>query len=163
MTTQTLPLRREFSVEGEHAYDRRGPVRWILSHVLRYKRFVFSFFVASTVTAALFSAVPALTGECFLGERGHSMGATKGHRAGVRQRMGKDSTGAEPVADAQQAGGAALALGPKCRATGALWHNDLSVVSARDCGDLPVRSPNFPLVVLDITQASLRLSSRGES
>ena len=65
MTTQTLPLRREFSVESEHHYDRRGPVRWILSHVLRYKRFVFSFFVASTVTAALFSAVPALTGVAF--------------------------------------------------------------------------------------------------
>jgi ATP-binding cassette subfamily B protein len=65
VTTQTLPLRREFSVESEHHYDRRGPVRWILSHVLRYKRFVFSFFVASTVTAALFSAVPALTGVAF--------------------------------------------------------------------------------------------------
>ncbi|MFN3334735.1 MAG: ABC transporter ATP-binding protein, partial [Caldilinea sp.] len=65
MTTQTLPLRREFSVEGEYRYDRRGPVRWILSHVLRYKRFLFSFLVASTTTAALFSAVPALTGVAF--------------------------------------------------------------------------------------------------
>ena len=65
MTTQTIPLRREFSVADEVHYDRRGPVRWILSHVLRYKRFVFSFFVASTVTAALFSAVPALTGVAF--------------------------------------------------------------------------------------------------
>jgi ATP-binding cassette subfamily B protein len=65
VTTQTIPLRREFSVEGEVHYDRRGPVRWIFSHVLRYKRFVFSFFTASTVTAALFSAVPALTGVAF--------------------------------------------------------------------------------------------------
>jgi ATP-binding cassette subfamily B protein len=65
LTTQTLPLRREFSVEGEYRYDRRGPVRWILSHVLRYKHFLFSFLVASTVTAALFSAVPALTGVAF--------------------------------------------------------------------------------------------------
>ncbi|MBE2238467.1 MAG: ABC transporter ATP-binding protein [Caldilineaceae bacterium] len=60
-----MPLRREFSVEGEHRYDRRGPVRWVLSHMLRYKGFLFSFFIASTVTAALFSAVPALTGRAF--------------------------------------------------------------------------------------------------
>ena len=65
VTTQTMPLRREFSVEGEHRYDRRGPVRWVLSHMLRYKGFLFSFFIASTVTAALFSAVPALTGRAF--------------------------------------------------------------------------------------------------
>ena len=65
VTTQTIPLRREFSVEGEHRYDRRGPVRWILSHMLRYKGFLLSFFTASTVTAALFSAVPALTGRAF--------------------------------------------------------------------------------------------------
>ncbi len=65
MTTRTIPLRREFSVENEVHYDRRGPVRWILSHVLRYKRFLVSFLVASTTTAALFSAVPALTGVAF--------------------------------------------------------------------------------------------------
>lgn len=65
MTTQTIPLRREFSIEGEHRYDRRGPVRWLISHVLRYKGFLLSFFVASTMTAALFSAVPALTGLAF--------------------------------------------------------------------------------------------------
>ncbi len=65
VTTQALPTRREFSVANEHQYDRRGPVRWILSHVLRYKRYVFSFLVASTLTAALFSSVPALTGRAF--------------------------------------------------------------------------------------------------
>ncbi len=65
MTTQTIPLRREFSVEDEVHYDRRGPVRWILAHVFRYKHLVFSFFAASAVTAALFSAVPALTGAAF--------------------------------------------------------------------------------------------------
>ncbi|MFO7631203.1 MAG: ABC transporter ATP-binding protein [Caldilinea sp.] len=65
MTTQVAPLRREFSVADEHQYDRRGPVRWILSHVLRYKKFLLSFVVASTVTATLFAAVPALTGRAF--------------------------------------------------------------------------------------------------
>ena len=65
MTSQTTPLRREFSVEDEVHYDRRSPVRWILSHVFRYKHLVVSFFAASAVTAALFSAVPALTGAAF--------------------------------------------------------------------------------------------------
>ena len=65
MTTQALPTRREFSVANEHQYDRRGPVRWVLSHVLRYKVYVFSFLIASTLTAALFSSVPALTGRAF--------------------------------------------------------------------------------------------------
>jgi ATP-binding cassette subfamily B protein len=65
VTTQASANRREFSVAGEHTYDRRGPVRWILSHMLRYKRYLFSFFAASTVTAALFAAIPALTGQAF--------------------------------------------------------------------------------------------------
>ena len=65
MTTQALPTRREFSVADEYQYDRRGPVRWIFSHILRYKGFVASFLAASTLTATLFSAVPALTGRAF--------------------------------------------------------------------------------------------------
>ena len=27
---------REFTVAGEYIYDRRSPVRWIISHILRY-------------------------------------------------------------------------------------------------------------------------------
>jgi len=65
VTTQALPTRREFSVADEYQYDRRGPVRWIFSHILRYKGFVASFLAASTLTATLFSAVPALTGRAF--------------------------------------------------------------------------------------------------
>ena len=37
-------------------------MRWILSHVLRYKGYLFSFLTASLLTSTLFSAVPALTG-----------------------------------------------------------------------------------------------------
>ena len=65
MTSQPLPTRREFSVANEYRYDRRGPMRWILSHALRYKGFVASFLVASTLTAALFSLIPTLTGRAF--------------------------------------------------------------------------------------------------
>ena len=65
MTSQAFPTRREFSVANEYRYDRRGPMRWILSHALRYKGFVASFLVASTLTAALFSLIPTLTGRAF--------------------------------------------------------------------------------------------------
>ncbi len=65
MTTQTSANRREFSVADQHQSDRRGPMRWILSHVLRYKGYLFSFLTASLLTATLFSAVPALTGRAF--------------------------------------------------------------------------------------------------
>jgi len=65
VTSQAFPTRREFSVANEYRYDRRGPMRWILSHALRYKGFVASFLVASTLTAALFSLIPTLTGRAF--------------------------------------------------------------------------------------------------
>jgi ATP-binding cassette subfamily B protein len=65
VTTPTIANRREFSVADQHQSDRRGPIRWILSHVLRYKGYLFSFLTASLLTAALFSAVPALTGRAF--------------------------------------------------------------------------------------------------
>jgi ATP-binding cassette, subfamily B, bacterial len=57
--------KREFSVANEHVYDRSGPVRWILSHLIRYPHFLASFLLAATLTNVLFSAVPRLTGMAF--------------------------------------------------------------------------------------------------
>ena len=65
MTTQAVSTRREFSVADEHHYNRSGPGRWILSHMLRYKGFLASFLIASIVTAGLFSIIPVLTGRAF--------------------------------------------------------------------------------------------------
>jgi ATP-binding cassette subfamily B protein len=33
-----MTQRREFTAEGAHQYDQRGPLRWIVSHILRYRR-----------------------------------------------------------------------------------------------------------------------------
>ena len=33
------PRKREFRLEEEYRYDRSGPVRWIISHALRYPIF----------------------------------------------------------------------------------------------------------------------------
>ena len=58
-------VKREFSVADEYVYNRSGPVRWILSHLLRYPHFLTSFLLAATLTNVLFSAIPRLTGLAF--------------------------------------------------------------------------------------------------
>jgi ATP-binding cassette, subfamily B, bacterial len=59
------PPKREFSVADEPIYNRSGPIRWIISHLLRYPHFLASFLLAATLTNVLFSAVPRLTGMAF--------------------------------------------------------------------------------------------------
>jgi ATP-binding cassette subfamily B protein len=57
--------KREFRAAGEFHYDRRSPVRWILSHLFRYKRYMASFLFAAITVAILFSSVPRLIGLAF--------------------------------------------------------------------------------------------------
>ncbi|MBN1484187.1 MAG: ABC transporter ATP-binding protein [Chloroflexia bacterium] len=52
----------EFAVAQSWTSDRRGPVRWVLSHVLRHKWFVLSLFLGALGNAALAAAVPVLVG-----------------------------------------------------------------------------------------------------
>ncbi len=69
MTTNTFALpaapKREFSVADEYSYNRRGPIRWIISHLARYPLLLTSFLTAALLNNALFSAVPRLTGLAF--------------------------------------------------------------------------------------------------
>lgn len=62
---RTAESKREFSAEGAHDYDQRGPVRWIVSHLRRYPLLMLSFTLAAILTQALFSAVPRITGLAF--------------------------------------------------------------------------------------------------
>jgi ATP-binding cassette subfamily B protein len=63
---QALPQsKREFSVADEYVYNRKGPIRWILSHLRRYPLLLTSFLLAATLTNVLFSAIPRLTGLAF--------------------------------------------------------------------------------------------------
>jgi ATP-binding cassette subfamily B protein len=55
----------EFAITQTWQSDRRGPVRWTLSHVLRHKLFVFGVFFGAFSNAALASVVPLLTGRAF--------------------------------------------------------------------------------------------------
>jgi ATP-binding cassette, subfamily B, bacterial len=56
---------REFSVAGTHSYNRKSPIRWVLSHLWRHKVLLFGFAVSVVVTNILFSAIPRLTGLAF--------------------------------------------------------------------------------------------------
>lgn len=57
--------KREFTIANEYRYNQSNPRRWIISHVLRYKRFIASFVLASIITNTLYVLVPSLTGEAF--------------------------------------------------------------------------------------------------
>jgi len=57
--------RREFTVEGAFVSDRRSPVRWIVSHVLRNKLFVAIFIGFTLLASILTSVTPVLTGQAF--------------------------------------------------------------------------------------------------
>jgi ATP-binding cassette subfamily B protein len=56
---------REFSVAGEYHYDRAGPVRWIASHLLRYKRILLCWLITAVLANILNAVIPTLTGAAF--------------------------------------------------------------------------------------------------
>jgi len=57
--------RSEFHVEGRRATDRRGPLRWVLSHLLHQPGLLVGFFLGAIAASVLSSAVPRLTGLAF--------------------------------------------------------------------------------------------------
>ena len=57
--------RREFTVADEYRYNQSGAVRWILSHLLRYKPFVASFILGAILANVCNAAIPTLTGSAF--------------------------------------------------------------------------------------------------
>jgi ATP-binding cassette subfamily B protein len=56
---------REFTIAEEYQYDRRGPVRWIVSHILRYKWYLFIFIGATLLSQVLMALMPTLAGQAF--------------------------------------------------------------------------------------------------
>ena len=55
----------EFAVTQTWQSDRRGPARWILSHVTRHKLWIAGIFFGAFSNAALAAAVPVLVGQAF--------------------------------------------------------------------------------------------------
>jgi ATP-binding cassette, subfamily B, bacterial len=69
LTAQSVSNRvgesREFSIAGAKTYNRKGPVRWVLSHLWQHKVLLFGFLVSVLVTNIMFSALPRFTGLAF--------------------------------------------------------------------------------------------------
>ena len=58
-------MQSEFNIAGAYRYDRSGPVRWIVSHVLRHKWYTVAALVGVLALNALNSAVQRLIGVAF--------------------------------------------------------------------------------------------------
>jgi ATP-binding cassette subfamily B protein len=60
-----MTVAREFSIEDEFPYNRTGPVRWILSHALRYPIFPILMVLAAAGNNYAFSYVQIFVGRAF--------------------------------------------------------------------------------------------------
>ncbi len=58
-------IKREFTVADEYHYNRSNPVRWIISHLLRYKHLIVTYMLAAILTNILYAVIPVLTGQAF--------------------------------------------------------------------------------------------------
>nr|WP_051425814.1 ABC transporter ATP-binding protein [Jiangella gansuensis] len=58
-------VRTEFTVAGRREFDRRGPVRWIISHQRRNPWHLAGFLLGSVLMVVLNSAIPGQVGEAF--------------------------------------------------------------------------------------------------
>lgn len=58
-------VKREFHIENEYQYNQSTPVRWIVSHALRYKTYLLGFVFGTVLANVLRSYIPVLTGDAF--------------------------------------------------------------------------------------------------
>jgi ATP-binding cassette subfamily B protein len=56
---------REFQVENEYKYRRKGPVRWVLSHVIRYPLLPLMLIVSGIVNNYAYSNIQVFVGRAF--------------------------------------------------------------------------------------------------
>lgn len=57
--------RSEFTVADAHTYDHRSPLRWLQSHILRYKRLLFTFLLTTLGMASAQSMTAVTVGWAF--------------------------------------------------------------------------------------------------
>jgi ATP-binding cassette subfamily B protein len=57
--------KREFRLDHEHRYDRRGPVRWIVSHLARYPHFPLLALLAAIANNFFYSQIQVTVGRAF--------------------------------------------------------------------------------------------------
>ena len=65
MAVQTIPLKTEFHVAEAHQYEQTTPMRWIISHLGRYKLLLAAFFVGMTAANVFNASIPRQIGNAF--------------------------------------------------------------------------------------------------
>lgn len=68
VASQSVPLSgtsSEFTVENAAEFDRRSPLRWVVSHVLHLKGWVVIFLITAFLTEFLNAMIPGYTGQAF--------------------------------------------------------------------------------------------------
>jgi len=60
-------LKREFTVADEYHFQRSSPVRWIISHLMRYTHLIIAYVLACIFANILYTAIPIMTGIAFDG------------------------------------------------------------------------------------------------
>ena len=58
-----MAIKSEFTVKGAYEYDQRGPYRWILSHLLRYRFILAATLVLTVFDFAFYSLGPVYVGK----------------------------------------------------------------------------------------------------
>jgi len=58
-------LKREFTVAGEYRYNQATPLRWLLSHLARYRHLIVIYMLIVIILNCLVSLMPVLTGLAF--------------------------------------------------------------------------------------------------
>ncbi len=58
-------MKSEFRVAGQREYDRRGPVRWIVSHLLQNRWYAVAASIGLVFQVGLNSTIPGLVGRAF--------------------------------------------------------------------------------------------------
>ena len=61
----SLGSRREFEVESAHTYNVKGPVRWVISHLLRYPLFPLIMGIAAVGNNFVYSTIQIFVGQAF--------------------------------------------------------------------------------------------------
>jgi len=57
--------KREFRLESEYPYHRSGPVRWIISHIMRYPLFPLAMILAAILDNGFYSFIQVFVGRAF--------------------------------------------------------------------------------------------------
>ncbi len=64
-TKSSPAISAEFTLPDQYVYDRRSPLRWVVSHALRHWWLVAILILGALGNAAMASLVPVFTGQAF--------------------------------------------------------------------------------------------------